>query len=153
MHTETLDRAHWALIGFGVGAIALMAAAVMTSGVMSHDPETEKSIGTLMGEIARDMRAAATGAEPPVAPSAPATRSLFDVGGVLWYVVPVFGMLAAFLGGISLYKHEPAGLAKLAIGMGIGAVIMQYAFWIALLICGTMLLVAIVGNIGDIIGG
>lgn len=102
MHTETLDRAHWGLIGFGVGAIALLAAAVMTSGVMSHDPETEKSIGTLMGEIARDMRAAATGAEPPVAPSAPATRSLFDVGGVLWYVVPVFGMLAAFLGGISL---------------------------------------------------
>ena len=153
MHTETLGRANWGLIAFGIGVSALLVAAIMTSGVMINDPEPEKSIGTIMGEIARDMRAAALGAEPTTVPSEPAKRSIFDFDSVLWYVAPILGILAAFLGGISLFRHEPSALAKLAIGMGIGAVVMQYAFWLILLVCGAMILVAIASNIGEILGG
>lgn len=34
--------------------------------------------------------------------------------------------------------------------LGLGAVVMQYAFWLALLICGTLIITATLSNIGDI---
>jgi len=41
-------------------------------------------------------------------------------------------------------------LPKYAIGLGLGAVLMQYVFWMALLICGTMILISILKNLDSI---
>lgn len=138
--------AHWGLIGFVFGVAALCAAVVLTSGMLA--PVPEQSVGTLIGEMARDIRNAATGVA-----SAPVENPTMDLDALLAVLTPVLAVIAAVLGGISLFRHEPTALPKLAIGLGISAFVMQYAFWMAMLICGTVLLVAIVSNIGDILGG
>jgi hypothetical protein len=142
------SQAHWGLAGFCFGVCALLAAAVLTSGMLV--PEPEQSIGTTIGEIARDIRQAATGASTGSAPIS--ERSGFDAMGVLFIVTPILAAFAAVLGGISLFRHEPPALSKLAMTMGVGAFIMQYVFWLAVLICGTVLLVSIMSNMGGIFG-
>ena len=141
-------QAHWGLIGFCFGACALLAAVMLTSGMMA--PEPEQSIGTTIGEIARDIRQAATGGSKSVAPVA--EPSGFDGLGLLMIVTPILAGVATVLGGISLYRHEPKTLSKMAIAMGLSAVAMQFAFWLAVLICGTVLLVSIMSNMGGILG-
>jgi hypothetical protein len=147
---EHAPRASWGLIGFCFGVFALLAAAMLTSGLMSPAPEPEQSIGTAIGEIARDIRAAATGVTTHV-PDAPRAES-FDMIPVLLIVTPILAAIAALLGGISLFRHEPATLPKMAIAMGVGAIVMQYAFWLALVICATLLLISIVSNMDGIFG-
>jgi len=148
---EQVPRASWGFIGFCFGALALLAAVMMTSGMMAPTPEPQQSIGTTIGEIARDIRAAATGSPTHVA-DAPKIET-FDLIGVLLIVTPILGGIATVLGGISLFRHEPTTLPKMAIAMGIGAIVMQYALWLALLVCGTVLLVSIISNMDGILGG
>ena len=57
------------------------------------------------------------------------------------------------LGAISLFQREAWRLPALGIGLGLGAVVMQYAFAMALMIIGGIILAAIINNIGDILGG
>ena len=146
MSDETLS-ARWGLAAFLFGVAAILASVALTSGMMA--PEPEQSIGTTIGEIARDIRNAATGARG--VDKEPA-RDAFDLQSLLLIVTPVLAAIAAVLGGVSLFRHEPAVLSKLAIAFGISAIAMQFVFWLALMICGTILLVSIVSNIGDILG-
>ncbi len=144
--TKEMPRAHWGLVAFCFGVFALLSAAILTSGLMT--PEPEMSIGTTIGEIAMDIRNAATG-------NATKAMTPQDTSDTIWFlmiVTPILAALAAVIGGISLFRHEPAALSKMAIAMGIGAFVMQYAFWLALLICGTVLLISIVSNMGGIFG-
>jgi hypothetical protein len=122
---------------------------MLTSGMMA--PEPDQSIGTPLGEIARDIRLAATGVSKDAAPAA--EPSGMDVLGLLVVVTPILDATATVLGGISLFRLEPTALPRFAIAMGLGAFVMQYAFWLAALICGTMLLVSIISNMGDIFSG
>lgn len=66
----------------------------------------------------------------------------------------VLAALGATAGAIGIYKSEPKNLSMLAIGIGIGigAVIMQYVFWLALIICGIILLTAILNGMEGILG-
>ena len=146
--SEDMQTARWGLVGFFCGVVALMTAVMMTSGFMA--PEPEQSIGTTLGEIARDIRLAATGATADARPVS--SFAGFDLMAVAAILTPVFAAAAAVLGGISLYRHEPTALPKLAIGLGVGAFVMQFAFWLALLICGTVLLISIVSNKDGILG-
>lgn len=139
-------RAHFGLIGFFFGVVALLAAAIMTSGVLM--PETQQSIGTSIGEIARDIKAAATGAFTESAASP--EPAPFDPTKLLAIVTPVLAAIAVILGGVSVYREEPTSLPKLAIGFGLGAVAMQYVFWMALLICGAVIVTAIISNMDSI---
>jgi hypothetical protein len=143
-------RANFGLLGLFFGIAAVFAAALLTSGAMI--PEPQQSLGTSIGEIARDIKTAATGVftdgagTTPIAPD-PAP---FDPTLLLSILTALLGSVAVAMGGISLFRHEPTSLAKLAIGLGLGAVVMQYAFWLALLICGTLIITATLSNIGDI---
>lgn len=141
-------RATWGITGFSIGVFALLAAMLLVSGMFV---EQDQSVGVSIGQIARDIRDAATGALTDTTPPSPEPRR-FDANEWLSIVTPVLAALAAILGGISLYRHEPTALPKLAIGLGITAFVMQYAFWLALLACGTVLLVSIVSNLGGILG-
>lgn len=148
--TAGAPRANYGLLGFFFGVGALLAAVMLTSGVFI--PEPQQSVGTSIGEIARDIRAAATGVfsetvEAPVAAPEPAP---FDPTMLLSIITPVLAAIAVVLGGISLFRHEPTSLPKLAIGFGVGSVVMQFVFWLALVICGTMILTAILSNMDGI---
>jgi hypothetical protein len=54
------------------------------------------------------------------------------------------------LGDVGLYRNEPHRLSYLAVGIGLSAFVMQYVFWLAILICGIALLISIVENLGSI---
>lgn len=142
-------HAHWGLPAFFAGVAALVASALFVSGLMM--PEPEQSVGTMIGEIARDIRNAATG-KAESAPAAEASRG-FDIEAILMIVTPVLAGLATVLGGISLYRHEPPLLSKIAIALGVSAIVMQFVFWLALLICGVVLLSMILSNMDGILGG
>lgn len=145
---EPAQRANFGLVAFFFGVGAVIVSMLFISGAFL--PEPEQSVGTSIGEIARDIKAAATGVfgDKP-APVAPAPKP-FDPTMLLMIVTSVLAGSAIVLGGISLFRHEPTPLSKYAIGLGIGAVFMQFAFWIAVVICATLILTAIISNIGDI---
>ena len=149
--TATKQRPYWGLAAFLVGVIALVAVTLHISGMFV---EPEKSAATTIGEIAAEIRESAKRAlsnETPPAPE-PETRP-WDINLIFMIAVPLLAGLAAILGAIGLFRREAPTLPTIAIAMGCGAFVMQYVFWIALLICGICLLIAIVNNLDSILDG
>lgn len=155
MTDMTLEsRPKWGLAGFILGAIALLMVVLTIAQLFGQSQSASStSIGTSIGEIAAEIRQAAqariSGEPRPEVVQAPKTADLRDVVVIIAYVLASISIIAA---GISLYRGEPATLAKIAIALGLSAIVMQYAFWMALLICGMMIITAIINNIGDILG-
>ncbi|MBT8414212.1 MAG: hypothetical protein KJO30_07770 [Boseongicola sp.] len=140
--------AKFGFFGFILGAISLVILVVQMSALF--EPEPEKSAATTIGEIAaeiKDSAARALSGEPaPVAPPPPPSY-----GPMITIVALVMAGAAMISGGIALYRHEPTRLPVLAIGFGTSAIVMHFVFWLALLICGIVLLVSIMNNLGDIL--
>ncbi len=137
------------LSGFIAALAALIIVGLQISG--TFDPP-QQSAGATIGEIAAEIRqsarAALSGEERP----APPTDTGLSMTQILTVAGTVLGALGAVVGAIGLFRQEPYPLSAMAIGFGVGAILMQYLFWMAMLICGAMVLVAIVNNIGDIFG-
>jgi len=150
MSTSTAGhRPVWGLVAFFVGIIALVA---VTLHVSDTFVEPEKSAAQAIGEIAAEIRDSAQRAlsgEPSAAPPARA----WDVNRFLQLAVPILAAVAAVLGAIGLFRREAPILPAIAIGMGCSAFVMQYVFWLALVIGGFCLLIAIVNNLDSILGG
>lgn len=147
--SEDLQTARWGMAGFLCGVAALLMAVLLTSGMLAVEPE--QSIGTTLGEIAQDIRLTATGADAGAPAEAVAPRLEILVAFAI--LAPILGTAAAVLGGISLYRHEPTTLPRLAIGLGMGAFVMQFAIWLALIVCGTVIVVHVLKNMDGTFGG
>ena len=144
-------RPVWGLSAFFFGVIALIAVTLHVSGIIV---EPEKSTATTIGEIAAEIRDSARRAlsnDPSPAPEPPSRA--WDAQSVLLFAVPLLAGVAAVLGAIGLFRREAPTLPAIAIGLGCSAFVMQFAFWLALLIGGICLLVAIVNNLDSILGG
>ncbi len=144
-------RPVWGLAAFVFGVLALAAVVFSITDVFTDEPD--QSAATAIGEFAAEIRQSAqralSGEEAP--PPAPAPDRV-DVQMALLVIVPVLGGIAAILGAIGLFRREPIALPTLGIGLGLGAFIMQYAFWLALIIGGIAIIVAVINNIEDILG-
>lgn len=140
------------LVAFFVGVAALVAVTLHIAGVFA---EPQKSPGATIGEIAAEIRSTAQRAlKGEAAPAAPAPAAPgWDAERVLMFAVPALAGLAALLGAVGLFRREAPALPSIAIAMGSSAFVMQYVFWLALVIGGICLLVAIVNNIDGILGG
>ncbi|MEW9919110.1 hypothetical protein AB2B41_05825 [Marimonas sp. MJW-29] len=140
----------WGLAGFILGAIALIIVAVHVSAMFA---EPEQSAGTKIGEIAAEIRQSAlrslSGQPKPEPEPEVVAPSIFSY---LMLAAPVLAGLAAILGAIGLFRREALPLPLMAIGLGLAAVVMQYAIWLALLAAGVCLMVAILNNLGSILG-
>ena len=143
------NRPVWGLVAFIIGAIAL---ASMTLHISDVFAPPEQSAAQTIGQIAADIRNSATealtGREAPAPEPEPMTLHI-----AMAFAVPVLAGLATVLGGISLFRGEAPSLPKIAIVMGVGAFVMQFVFWLAVVICGIALLIAIIQNIDGILGG
>lgn len=143
-----LSRPVWGLVGFFLGAIALTIVALHVSAMFA---EPQQSAGTRIGEIAAEIRQSALRSlrgEPKPAPDVVAP-SIFSY---LMLAAPVIAGVAVLMGGVGLFRREASPLPLMAIGFGIGAVVLQYAIWLALLMAGVCLMVAILNNLGSIFG-
>jgi hypothetical protein len=139
----------WGQVAIGTGALALSLGMLHVFG----GPFTpQPSVGTTIGEIAGEMRAAALRAVNGEPQPAPVPRG-WDIDRVLMLAAPLFGVVAIVLSMISALRRERLRLAGYGAALGVGAIVFQLIWWIAALMAGVILLVAIVENIGDILGG
>jgi len=140
--------AKFGLFGFLLGIVSLLVIIVQLSAFFEP---AEKSSGTVIGEIAAEIRQSATRAlsGEPAPERAPPPA---DYSRIITVAALCLAAIAVVLGGIGLYRNEPSRLAYMAVGFGVSAFVMQYVFWLAILICGVVLLVSIIGNLDSILG-
>ena len=138
----------WGHLAIGAGALALALAMLH---VFGGPFAPQSSAATTVGEIAGEMRAAALRALNGEPQPAPVPRG-WDIDRVLMLAAPLLGVVAVVLSIISALRREGWRTAGYGAALGVGAIVFQMVWWIAALIAGTLLLVAIIENIGDILG-
>jgi hypothetical protein len=139
----------WGLLAFVTGAVALvLAMVVIFAGPFAPQP----TVGTTIGEIAGDMLAAARRSVEGAPPPAPQPRG-WDIDRVLVTITPILGVAAVVLAMVAVLRHERRHLPSYAAALGISAIVFQFFWWVALLICGVVLLVAIIENLGGFVEG
>jgi len=144
-------RPVWGLVAFIVGAVALVVVTLQISGAFV---EKDRSTAMVIGEIAAEIRTSAQRAlagEPSPAPAPSAAG--WDADRLLLIAGPGLAGIAAVLGAIGLFRREAPKLPGIAIAMGASAFVMQYVFWLAILIGGVCVLIAVLNNIEEILGG
>ena len=109
-------------------------------------------VETTIVETARAIRDAALGAargEPLPGPE-PVTRSIDD-----WITIAStsLGLLGLGLSVVIFLTGPRRDVAAAGIMVGGAAVLAIYLWWLALLVCGMILLVTIVANLGEILDG
>ena len=140
--------AKFGLVGFILGIASIVVVLIQLSAFF--EPQA-KSSGTVIGEIAADIRQSAARAlsgDPAPEPT-PLPR---DFSRMITIAALCAAGIAVVLGAIGLYRNEPHRLSYMAVGVGFSAFVMQYVFWLAILICGVALLISIVGNLDSIFG-
>ncbi|GGD32880.1 hypothetical protein [Sinisalibacter lacisalsi] len=140
--------AKFGLVGFILGVASIVVILIQLSAFF--EPQ-EQSTGSVIGEIAADIRLSATralsGAPAPDPASAPR-----DYSTIITIAALISAGGAVVLGALGLYRNEPHRLSYMAVGVGMSAFVMQYLFWLALLVCGVALLISIIGNLDSIFG-
>jgi hypothetical protein len=145
-------RPIWGFSGFVFAIVALILVVLPMTSMLSAPPQdTATSIGEIAAEIRNSAIRSLTGGEKPAPVVQEQTRTEI-IASYLFVIGPVLAGLAAILGAVALLRREPQPLPMMAIGLGISAVVLQYAFVIALVIAGVCLMVAILNNLGDILG-
>jgi peptidoglycan biosynthesis protein MviN/MurJ (putative lipid II flippase) len=147
MTEATEERpATFGLIGFILGIASIVVILIQLSAFF--EPQ-EKSTATVIGEIAADIKqsAARALAGKPALQPAPPTQ---DFGGAITIAALCAAGVAVVLGGIGLYRNEHNRLSYMAVGIGVSALVMQYVFWLAIVICGVALIISIIRNIDSI---
>lgn len=146
-HPITDQPAKFGLLGFMLGVAALVILFVQFSAFF--EPQGQ-STGSIIGGIAADIKQSAARAlagEPALDPTPPP----LDYSRLITVAALCLAGIATALGGVGLYRNEPHRLSYMAVGIGVSAFAMQYVFWLAMLICGVVLLVSIIGNLESIL--
>lgn len=133
----------WAVL---TGAIALILVfAQMVGPSLQPQPSAASQIGEIAGEIKRSAWRTFLGLPKPepevTSPS-------------LWIYVamaaPILGIVAIVLSLISAVLRENWRFGVYGTCLGVGAVVFQFFWWVAILVAAVVLLVAVIENIGDI---
>ncbi|WP_299772960.1 hypothetical protein [uncultured Tateyamaria sp.] len=140
--------ARFGLAGFLLGIASLVIILIQLSAFFEPP---EKSSGAVIGEIAADIvqSAARVVAGDPAPDRSPPPE---DYDQLITIAALCVAGIAVVLGGIGLYRNEPHRLSHMAVGVGVSALVLQYVFWLAILICGVALLISIIGNLDSIFG-
>ncbi len=139
----------WGYVSIALGALALLLAMVhIFGGPFAPQP----SIGTTIGEIAGDMRAAALRSLRGDAQPAPQPVG-WDIDRVLLLAAPLLGAAAIVMAVVSALARDGWRLPTYGAALGVAAIVFQLIWWVAALFAGVLLLVAIIENVGDILGG
>lgn len=140
--------AKFGLIGFLLGVVSLVIIVVQMSAYFEPQEQTS---GIVIGEIAAEIKQSAARV---LAGEAAQERSAppLEYSRYITICALVLAGCSVVSGAIGLYRNEPHRLSYLAIGVGFSAVVIQYVFWLAILICGVALLISILDNLDSIFG-
>ncbi|MEL6677808.1 MAG: hypothetical protein AAFQ51_03810 [Pseudomonadota bacterium] len=142
--TTSLMR-YWGFWAVLTGALALV---LVFAQIVGPSFETKPSLGTQVGEIAGEAARSAWRSflgRPAAAPEPSAP----PVWVYLSLAAPIFGVLALILSAVSAVLRENWRFAAYGTGLAASAILFQLVWWMALLVLGMLLLIAIVENIGD----
>ena len=136
----------WGVCAVVIGALALIVVLVQIFGPStSPEPSVATSIGEIAGEIKRSAWRSFFGLAQPEPEVVPTTlKDWLPLAG------PALGIVAVLLSLVSGLKHENWRLPAYGAGLGASAIVFYTLWWVALLVLGAMILVAIIENIGDI---
>ena len=141
---------HWGLWAIICGALAMVLIFVQFSLLSSNE---SVPIGEQIGQIAGDIKRSAWQSFFGLTPEAPEPTPVpFSLRAfeVLFIATPIIAGIAIVLAAISLSCHENWRFGFYGMSLGIGAILFQYFWWMAMLICAMVLLVKVIENIGDI---
>jgi len=122
----------------------------ITAGPFAPQKPVETSIAETAVAIKKAAIAAMTGGQSE--PAAPA-RPSFDIDKKLRLGTNFLAGLALLVAIFAFARREQPEPAAAGFVLGTGVLLVSVFHWALLLICGTLLLIAIIGNLGDILGG
>lgn len=139
----------WGYLAILLGAAALvMAMLVIFAGPFAPQQTVGVTIGEIAGDIVSAARRSVQGIEQP-----PPDPRGWDIDRVLMILTPLLGVIAVVLAVLAAVRREPWRLATYGAALGGAAITVQFIWWVALLICGIVLLVSIIENLGGILDG
>jgi len=149
MNASASKRKSWtAGSGFALG-IASLLLALFHFGAGPLEPRP--TIGQSIGEIAADIRQSAIkglkGEAPPPPRAAPWSLDRSLKTGIM-----VLAGFAVALGALGYVLRENRRIAVSAVGLGATTIGFQVFTWVVLLIAGVILVIAIMQNLGEILG-
>lgn len=131
-------------LGISVALFALFA------GPFTAQPD----VGTQIGEIAGNMRAAAQRALQGLPqPEETIVHPKWDIDRILMAAAPVLGVLGVVTSVIGFARREPTRMATYGLFVSMASIFMQVVLIGALIIAGAILLVGIMQNLDSILGG
>jgi hypothetical protein len=135
-------------LGIALGAAGLGIALLhIFGGPFAPQPTLGETAGALAGE----MRAAAQRALAGEPAPAPQPRG-WGIDRILAVAGPLLGAGALALAIVSALRQDPRRLPAYGAGLGVAAIALPFVWWLALLIAGAAIAVAVVENLGDILG-
>ncbi|MHA3979619.1 hypothetical protein ACW9UR_18245 [Halovulum sp. GXIMD14794] len=133
----------WAVL---TGALALtLVFAQMVGPSLQPGPSAATQVGEIAGEIKRSAWRSFFGLENPKPEPEPVA-----IWTYLAFAAPILGIIAVVLSLVSGVLRENWRYSVYGACLGVAAILFQYLWWLALLIAGVLLLVAIIENIGEI---
>ncbi|MGR3513737.1 MAG: hypothetical protein ACU0GG_13320 [Paracoccaceae bacterium] len=137
----------WGLWAVVAGAVSLILVLLHIGLPMS---QPSPSVGSQIGEIAGDASRAAWRSFFGLEPEVEAVEPLpFPIIMYLGYLGAGLGVVAVVLAMVSGIKRENWHYSVYGTGLGASAVLFYFFWWLAALICGVLLLIAIIENMGS----
>lgn len=114
----------------------------------------QPDVGTSIGEIAGNMKAAALRAVQGLPqPEATIVEPTWDTDRIMMASAPVTGVLGVVMAIIAYIRREPARAATCGLAISVGAILVQVILISVLIIAGAIILVGIMQNLDSIVGG
>ncbi|WP_436398327.1 hypothetical protein [Roseobacter sp. S98] len=140
----------FSLTAVALGGIGLFIALLV---VFAGPFAPQQDIGTAIGEIAGNMRAAAWrslfGLEQP---EATIVQRAWDIDRILMVAAPAAGVLGIITAVIAYVRNEPRRIAGYGLAISVCAVFIQVFLAVVMIIAGVMLLIGIMQNMDSIFG-
>ena len=133
----------WAVLA---GALSLALVFVQIAGP-AFEPQV--SAGQQIGEIAGEIRRSAWRSFLGLPPPAPEVQPV-PAWAMLGLAAPILGIAAIVLSLVSGLRREGRRFVIYGAGLGASAIVFQFFWYVALLVAGVLLLIAIIENMGDI---
>ncbi len=140
----------FSIAAIGLGGIGLfIALLVMYAGPFAP----QQDIGTTIGEIAGNMRAAAWrsffGLEQP---ESTIVQRAWDIDRILMTIAPAAGVLGVLMAITAYIRREPKRIATYGMALSVCAVFVQVLFIVLMIVAGVLLLMSIIENLDSIFG-
>ncbi len=140
--------------GFCAIVLATLALVITVTHITTGPFAPQKTVETTIAETATAIRKAAiaamTGAQnEQAAPAGP----VWDIDKKLRLGTNMLAGLALFVAILAFARREEPEPAAAGCVLGTGVLLVSLFHWALVLICGILLLIAIIGNLGEILGG